>query len=51
MYIKRYNNVYLISRSEDGDARADEAEEVRSGDEEAIEPEEEPEGKNKDLIF
>lgn len=31
--------------SEDGDPKMDEAEEVRSGDEEAVEPEEEPEGK------
>lgn len=39
-------NVYFICSSEDGDAKADEAEEVRSGDEEAVEPEEEPEGIN-----
>lgn len=35
-----------VCSSEDGDARIDEAEEVRSGDEEAVEPEEEPEGIN-----
>ncbi|XP_011641792.1 transcription elongation factor SPT5 [Pogonomyrmex barbatus] len=34
------------SGSEDGDTKADEAEEVRSGDEEAVEPEEEPEGED-----
>lgn len=34
----------FIYSSEDGDAKIDEAEEVRSGDEEAVEPEEEPEG-------
>lgn len=37
--------IYFIYSSEDGD-KADEAEEVRSGDEEAVEPEEEPEGIN-----
>jgi hypothetical protein len=36
--------IMFIHSSEDGDARIDEAEEVRSGDEEAAEPEEEPEG-------
>lgn len=46
-YIKiRCHTIILICRSEDGDARIDEAEEVRSGDEEAVEPEEEPEGIN-----
>jgi len=37
-------NVYFTYRSEDGDAKIDEAEEVRSGDEEIVEMEEEPEG-------
>lgn len=36
----------FIYSSEDGDVRMDEAEEVKSGDEEAMEPEEEPEGIN-----
>lgn len=44
--LNEINNAYFIPRSEDGDVRADEAEEVRSGDEEAVEPEEEPEGIN-----
>lgn len=39
-------NIYCICSSEDGDTKADEAEEVRSGDEETVEPEEEPEGIN-----
>lgn len=39
-------NIYFICSSEDGDTKADEAEEVRSGDEETVEPEEEPEGIN-----
>lgn len=37
---------YFIYSSEDGNHKADEAEEVRSGDEEDVEPEEEPEGTN-----
>lgn len=36
-------HVFFCS-SEDGDHKMDEAEEVRSGDEEGVEPEEEPEG-------
>lgn len=43
-HIMTIHIVYFIYSSEDGDAKIDEAEEVRSGDEEAVEPEEEPEG-------
>lgn len=43
--------LYFIYSSEDGDAKIDEAEEVRSGDEEAVEPEEEPEGTINQKVF
>lgn len=47
-YIKLYpydhNDNYFIYSSEEENLKADEAEEVRSGDEEMVEAEEEPEG-------
>lgn len=47
MSVEDKNNIAnFICSSEDGDVKIDEAEEVRSGDEEVIEPEEEPEGIN-----
>lgn len=42
---------YFIYSSEDGNHKADEAEEVRSGDEEDVEPEEEPEGTIRLILF